>query len=510
MTKDYLIAAENFFNKGDAYLKEKDYDKAIECHKKALEIAPELYGKDTIETAYKHLGKIYLGKEEYIKAKEYQKKAIEVKHSLTNVAAMAYNNRGIAFLNDKKYEKAITCFKKALKIKSDYKEAQQNLHKVYCTKEEIKKAKEEKKVLEIESKSQSLYSTGNEYFKNKKYKEAIKYYQKSIKVKPDYAVITKEDYEKYDSTRGLFTSALNGELITKTFLFIGFSFSDPNINYILSRLNNRVNKNASRQHYCFIKKPQIGHEGINNQAELDYANTKQALIVNDLKRYKIKSLLIDNYDEITEILREIEKRYNKQTIFISGSSCGEYGRFSSNEAQEFIHNLSKQIVLEGFTVVNGFGLGVGSAVINGALDAIDTKPQQCSDDQLIMKPFPQFATSGKTIPELWNAYRRRIIPLAGIAIFIFGNKKDSSNNTIPADGVEKEFNIAIENGLIPIPIATTGYIAKVIYDRIIADSSKFLQRHDWILQELNKMNEDSISQEDIIKTIINIIKKLNK
>lgn len=160
MTKDYLIAAEDFFNKGDTYLKEKDYDKAIECHKKALEIAPELYGKDTIETAYKHLGKIYLGKEEYIKAKEYQKKAIEVKHSLTNVAAMAYNNRGIAFLNDKKDEKAITCFKKALKIKSDYKEAQQNLHKVYCTKEEIKKAKEEKKVLEIESKSQSLYSTG--------------------------------------------------------------------------------------------------------------------------------------------------------------------------------------------------------------------------------------------------------------------------------------------------------------------------------------------------------------
>ncbi|MDR0506343.1 MAG: SIR2 family protein [Dysgonamonadaceae bacterium] len=327
---------------------------------------------------------------------------------------------------------------------------------------------------------------------------------------PDDAVITKEDYEKYDSTRGLFTSALNGELITKTFLFIGFSFSDPNINYILSRLNNRVNKNASRQHYCFIKKPQIGHEGINNQAELGYANTKQALIVNDLKRYKIKSLLIDNYDEITEILREIEKRYNKQTIFISGSSCGEYGRFSSNEAQEFIHNLSKQIVLEGFTVVNGFGLGVGSAVINGALDAIDTKPQQCSDDQLIMKPFPQFATNGKTIPELWNAYRRRIIPLAGIAIFIFGNKKDSSNNTILADGVEKEFNIAIENGLIPIPIAITRYIAKVIYDRIIADSSEFLQGHDWILNELNKMNEDSISQEDIIKTIINIIKKLNK
>ncbi|MDR0874505.1 MAG: tetratricopeptide repeat protein [Prevotellaceae bacterium] len=187
MTENYIIEAEYFFNEGNAYLQEKDYDKALECHKKALEIAPELYKNDTIEAAFKHLGKIYLGKEEYNKAKEYQKKAIEVKHSLANVAAMAYNNRGIVFLNDKKYDKAITCFNKALKIKPDYEEAQKNLNEVYYTKEEIKKAKEEKKVFAIESKSQSLYSIGNEYFKNKKYNEAIKYYQKSIKVKPDYA-----------------------------------------------------------------------------------------------------------------------------------------------------------------------------------------------------------------------------------------------------------------------------------------------------------------------------------
>jgi hypothetical protein len=341
-------------------------------------------------------------------------------------------------------------------------------------------------------------------------KDCVVYKMHGDVSEPDDAVITKEDYEKYDSTRGLFTLALNGDLITKTFLFIGFSFSDPNINYILSRLNSRVNKNASRLHYCFLKKPKIGENNISNQVELEYANTKQLLIVNDLKRYNIKSLLIDEYQEITEVLKEIEKRYKKQTVFISGSSGGEYGCFSKEEAQGFIHNLSKQIVLEGYTIVNGFGLGVGSAVINGALEAIDLKPQQCSEEQLIMKPFPQFATNGKTIPELWDAYRKRIIPLAGIAIFIYGNKKDSNASTISADGIEKEFNIAIDNGLIPIPIAKTGYMSKTIYDKIISDSAKYLQGYDWILQELNKMNEDSFSQENIIKTIIYIIKKLNK
>lgn len=342
-------------------------------------------------------------------------------------------------------------------------------------------------------------------------KDCIVYKMHGDVSEPNDAVITKEDYEQYYLKRGLFTSALNGDLITKTFLFIGFSFSDPNISYILSRLNNQIEKRSSRQHYCFIKKPEIGQEDINNQAELDYANIKQDLVINDLKRYNIKALLIDDYLEITEVLKEIEKRYKKQTIFISGSSCGEYGRFSSPDAQEFIHNLIKNVISDGYAIVNGFGVGVGSAVINGALDAIDANPKKCSDDQLIMKPFPQFATSEKSIPELWEAYRKRIIPLAGIAIFIFGNKKDSTNDTtILADGVLKEFNIAIENGLIPIPIATTGYMSKHIYNLILDAPEAYLQEHVWIVDILKKMDSDSISQGDIIKSVISIIKKINK
>jgi hypothetical protein len=53
---------------------------------------------------------------------------------------------------------------------------------------------------------------------------------------PDKAVVTKDDYEAYNSTHQLFSSALQGDLISKTFLFIGFSFTDPNLAYILSRI----------------------------------------------------------------------------------------------------------------------------------------------------------------------------------------------------------------------------------------------------------------------------------
>lgn len=54
---------------------------------------------------------------------------------------------------------------------------------------------------------------------------------------PADAVLTKDDYECYDIKRPLFRTALQGDLISKTFMFIGFSFADPNLDYILSRIH---------------------------------------------------------------------------------------------------------------------------------------------------------------------------------------------------------------------------------------------------------------------------------
>ncbi len=53
---------------------------------------------------------------------------------------------------------------------------------------------------------------------------------------PENAVLTKDDYETYGQTRPLFRTALQGDLVTKTFLFIGFSFDDPNLNHILGQI----------------------------------------------------------------------------------------------------------------------------------------------------------------------------------------------------------------------------------------------------------------------------------
>ncbi|MGV7813234.1 SIR2 family NAD-dependent protein deacylase, partial [Mycobacterium kansasii] len=50
------------------------------------------------------------------------------------------------------------------------------------------------------------------------------------------AVITRRQYEEYDRNFELYVTALKSDLVRKTFLFIGYSFQDPNLKYILSQL----------------------------------------------------------------------------------------------------------------------------------------------------------------------------------------------------------------------------------------------------------------------------------
>ena len=72
---------------------------------------------------------------------------------------------------------------------------------------------------------------------------------------PAHAVLTKEDYELYEYRRPLFRTALKGDLVSKVFLFIGFSFEDPNLDYILSQIHSLLGENVP-DHYCFFKRVQ--------------------------------------------------------------------------------------------------------------------------------------------------------------------------------------------------------------------------------------------------------------
>src|SRR5699024_1935765 len=141
---------------------------------------------------------------------------------------------------------------------------------------------------------------------------------------PNSAVLLKDDYEIYDKKNKLFTKTLQTDLYSNTFLFVGFSFDDPNLQTILSKVRIMLEDNP-RRHYCILKKVMKddmeygGLEENEKEEQYDYDWNKQQLRIRDLERYGIKAILVNSYDEITDILWSIKRKYLSDKVFISGA-----------------------------------------------------------------------------------------------------------------------------------------------------------------------------------------------
>jgi hypothetical protein len=320
------------------------------------------------------------------------------------------------------------------------------------------------------------------------------------------AVLTKDDYEGYDLKRKLYSTALQGDLVSKTFLFIGFSFDDPNLSYILSRIRILLGEN-SRNHYCFMKK--VERHDYNTDDEFRYAEIKQQLKINDLKRYRINVLLVDSYSEITEILKFIAAIVKRRNVFISGSAA-EFGEWGDTKALEFATNISKAVIQNKKNIVSGFGLGIGSCIISGALEELYKNNEKKVEQRLKARPFPQNTTGEISLKALWTKYRNEMIENVGVSIFIFGNKKDPvTGKIINADGMVQEFNISVANGAIPIPVGATGYTAYALWETVMKDFNKYVGI-DSLHQLYQELGDTTKTEENLLELILEILSEVSK
>jgi hypothetical protein len=207
---------------------------------------------------------------------------------------------------------------------------------------------------------------------------------------PANTVVTKDDYESYAiSRRGqLFSTALRGDLVSKTFLFLGFSFSDPNVDYLLGRIRVLL-EGSRREHYCLIRAVQ--RRDFTKLSEFQYARTKQQLQRNDWRRYGIMTVALNSFDEYNNVLRLLEQRYRSRQVFISGSAS-TYAPWTEGQAERFLAMLGRRLTENGMNVVTGFGLGVGPHIINGVLDELEREGTRTLSDRLTLRPFPYAIT----------------------------------------------------------------------------------------------------------------------
>lgn len=348
------------------------------------------------------------------------------------------------------------------------------------------------KRVDIKMVSQNLSTTLSE-------SDAIVYKMHGDYLDPSTCVITKDDYELYNEKRQLFTTALQGDLVSKTFLFIGFSFEDPNLKYILSRIRNLLDANR-RTHYCLLEK--IQKEKYDDLDEFYYDLNKQELRIHDLMRYGIEAVLIDNYVQIPHILSDIQSETKCNSIFISGAAH-EYGTAWEYTAPQFIRALVKELYQKHYKIITGHARGIGSYVISAIVEECQNNVSKL-EKHLMIKAFPYEDKNRNDYKELVTTYREGIFKNAGIAIFMFGNKI-SEKGVVLTDGVYQEFKIAQKANAYIIPIGSTGYVAKQIWDEVCVhiNDYPYLKSEESVLRE-------STDPAKIICSIMKILSRIQK
>lgn len=318
------------------------------------------------------------------------------------------------------------------------------------------------------------------------------------------AVLTRDDYENYAKNHPGFLNALSGDLTGKTFLFIGFSFADPNLEQVLSQVRQRFEK-SQREHFALLRKPK--RPDFETDEDFLYAQVSQRHYIKDLGRYNVTVLQMDEYSDVTETLKTIEHFYRRRSVFIGGSA-EDFSPWSEAEVNEFFYALGKHLVDQSIRIVSGFGLGVGNALISGAIDQAYANGTHHLDDFLDVRPFPRGIADAARREQVWDTYRRDLLSLPGIAVFLFGNKKVNGEISL-ADGLKKEFDISREQNVLTLPIGGTGSMAKILGEEAIADFEDHFKGLDASIKNaLIELQRPREKLNDYLPEIVKVIKAL--
>jgi hypothetical protein len=328
---------------------------------------------------------------------------------------------------------------------------------------------------------------------------------------PSDVVIAKDDYELYRSMRPGFLQLLTGHLVSKQVLFLGFSFTDPNLSHLFGNIREAFREHGP-EHYAIVRRPQLG-KGKSSKKKHKTENIRHALWVEDLQRYGIQCVEIDDYEEIDDILKAVALKLASRSVFVSGSfpdTTDAAHMAERRRVEEFAYKTGGLIAERKQRLVSGFGLVVGSASIAGALNVILGENTPNFDKSLLLRPFPQGAPSGVSDASFRSKYREGMIQQAGACIFIAGIKATGSAGKVAfrqADGVIEEFEMARKLGRAIIPLGVTGGSASAIWRKVKSDYSSFWrapQRKDFEL-----LNDDTAPVANIMDAVKRMLSSLD-
>lgn len=301
----------------------------------------------------------------------------------------------------------------------------------------------------------------------------------------DKIIATKDDYEMYKDTHKVMTTFFRRELVSSTFLFIGYSFKDNLVLESLYEIKKYLG-DSTNIHYTIMKKE-------NDNPYFNY-------FIEDLeKRYSIRVLLVDEYEKITDILEKLNEKISKKKVFISGA-------FSTSDStiENFSHDFSKKLVEQlyknDYRIVNGIGRRFGTHLIGYANEYLVKNVYKNIDKYLIITPF---VNNTNDASEFKRKSREKIIKRCGTAIFVFGDTDKNSVNS--HSGVMEEFGIACDNNKIIIPISCQNMISEKIWKKVKDN----ITRYPYLEKNIDKLKstENPKLLSEIIVDILNSIQE---
>jgi len=268
---------------------------------------------------------------------------------------------------------------------------------------------------------------------------------------PEEFVIATADYEDYAVSRPATTSRLRADLLSKSFLFVGYGYGDPNIRAVLLEAR-RLAARASHSHYMLTA-------AVSSSDEENVV--RQALWKEDLARIGIICVIVPDYAAIEDAVSRIVRRSRGPTVYITGSHMSNHA-LACNVGVALANPGRRPTIL-----FDGQSTGLSRDVLSSfQRECIDRRIDINERLRFFANPYaanPRFSNDPTLIPLLKEWRGSMLRQVHSVLIFDGGM------------GTRAETDLARELGccVIPVPTIRDGSAMSLLDDaQIIADLNR--------------------------------------
>ncbi len=179
-------------------------------------------------------------------------------------------------------------------------------------------------------------------------------------------ILTRSEFERYEDDHPRMWALLRATYLSRSMLFLGFSFEDPNVE-ILQRLARRHGTSTGDRHFTVMRAPTP-----DSPSEV---RRLHELKVDDLQRSGVQVCQITEYEQLLPLMSALARRTRPARVFVSGSRQSDpdgeqFERWCEQMAAEITERSWQLASLGG-----GAGWQVSKAVATARLSTGTYSPQ---------------------------------------------------------------------------------------------------------------------------------------